>query len=780
MNRAAWLMGIVAGAAFLTSSAARGQNNEPRIGYVYPAGGQRGTTLRLTLGGQSVNGVSGVYISGEGISGTVIEHVKPMSVKEGQVLKDKLKELLDKREAALVRRGGKSAPASRPTWTAADEQKLQETRRALSRFVPPQKLTQALRELVVVELTIAPTAAMGQRDLRLQTRSGMTNPLVFCVGAWPERSESSASAQREGRGDRPKAPNQAGDSGITLPVTLNGQIMPGGVDRWRFIARRGQRLVAVCSARALIPYLADAVPGWFQATVGVYDEKGKEIAYDDDFRFSPDPVISFEVPRDGNYFLEVKDAIYRGREDFVYRVSLGEFPFITNIFPLGASVNSPTAVQLRGWNLPVPRLLEPAAAPARLATVGLQRGGMESNRMAFPIGDLPEGVDQEPCDDPAHAQALALPIVINGRIDQPGDRDVFSFQARAGQEIVAEVIARRLGSPVDSILLLSDAAAAPLASNDDHDDKGDGLNTHHADSMIRYKIPADGRYFLTLADVQHKGGSEYGYRLRISESRPDFDLRVVPSAINVRGGATVPLTVFALRRDGYDGPIDLALVGGPKGCVLSGATIPQGQDKVRITLTAPRTATKGAIGLKIVGRATAGGRYLERPAVPADDVMQAFIYRHLVPARELLLSVLGGWTSKPIAQPISAQPVRIPVDGSATIRLAGAGQSDSGSLHLELSEPPEGLSIAKCTIRDGGMELTLQCDPAKAKPDVRGNLIINVFKESAPAPARPAPATAPTTAPGTAPPTTAPIKPPPSPKRSFIGTLPAMAFEIVK
>ena len=33
--------------------------------------------------------------------------------------------------------------------------------------------------------------------------------------------------------------------------------------------------------------------------------------------------------------LAINDAIYRGREDFVYRVTVGELPFVTSIFPLG-------------------------------------------------------------------------------------------------------------------------------------------------------------------------------------------------------------------------------------------------------------------------------------------------------------------------------------------------------------------------------------------------------------------------------------------------------------
>ena len=41
------------------------------------------------------------------------------------------------------------------------------------------------------------------------------------------------------------------------------------------------------------------------------------------------------MPADGEYIVEIKDAIYRGREDFVYRVAIGEFPFVTGVFPLG-------------------------------------------------------------------------------------------------------------------------------------------------------------------------------------------------------------------------------------------------------------------------------------------------------------------------------------------------------------------------------------------------------------------------------------------------------------
>ena len=104
-----------------------------------------------------------------------------------------------------------------------------------------------------------------------------------------------------------------------------------------------------------------------------------------------------------------------------------------------------------------------------------------------------------------------------------------------------------------------------LAFNDDFEDKGAGLQTQYADSYFRATLPADGAYYLYLGDAQHQGGPDYAYRLRLSPPRPDFALRVVPSSLTVRGGMAVPLTVYALRRDGFSNEITLALKDAPAG-----------------------------------------------------------------------------------------------------------------------------------------------------------------------------------------------------------------------
>ena len=188
----------------------------------------------------------------------------------------------------------------------------------------------------------------------------LSQPLVFCVGQLPEFNKPKPPAVAE-----PLPANRAGNAGaqtaaapvesrIVLPCVVNGQIMPGGVDRYRFQARKGQRLVIAASARELMPYLADAVPGWFQAALSLYDAQGHEVAYADHFRFHPDPVLFYEVPKDGEYVLQIRDSIYRGREDFVYRITAGELPFVTGIFPLGGPAGAQTTVKSTAGIFPPP------------------------------------------------------------------------------------------------------------------------------------------------------------------------------------------------------------------------------------------------------------------------------------------------------------------------------------------------------------------------------------------------------------------------------------------
>jgi hypothetical protein len=285
------------------------------------------------------------------------------------------------------------------------------------------------------------------------------------------------------------------------------------------------------------------------------------------------------------------------------------------------------------------------------------------------------------------------------------------------------------------------------------------LTTHHADSRLSATLPANGAYYVHLGDTQRKGGPEYAYRLRLSSPRPDFELRVAPSSLSLRGGATVPLTVYALRKDGYSNEIALALKGAPAGFLVSGARVPAGQDQVRLTLTAPALPQKEPFTLRLEGRATIGGREVVHPAVPAEDMMQAFAYRHLVPAQEFRVAVSGRGAQWGMVRVLSDTPVKIPVGGTARVRLNVPGRAVADRLDLELSEPPEGVSVKNVVSSGFGTEMVLQSDAAKSKSGLKGNLIVNAFAGKTEAPAKPKALGG---------------------NRRVMGTLPAIPFEMVK
>ncbi len=751
MGPSRWRVLLGLAACLAVVPVARAQQPSPHIGYAYPAGGRQGTDFPVTVGGQFLNGVSRAFVSGSGVQIALVEYVKPLTPKELNRLRERLRQL---------QKGPRDADSMK---------EMREIRQKLADFLG-RRTNPALADKAIFRITIAADAEPGRRELRLGTPGGLSDPLVFCVDQLPEFSKKAAKPSLPpGLGAGPRLRNQLQNkpvdppTKISLPAIVNGQIMPGGVDRYQFSARKGAPLVVAVHARELIPYLPDAVPGWFQAALTILDAKGDELMYADHYRFHPDPVLHYVIPKDGQYTIEIRDSVYRGREDFVYRVALGELPFITSIFPLGGRVGAETTVDLEGWNLPQAKLVQGAGEQSPgICPLSVRKGRWISNPVPFAWDSLPECLEKEPNDSPAAAQRVSLPVIVNGRIDRPGDWDVFSFEGRAGQPIVAEVLARRLDSPLDSVLKLTDAAGKQLAFNDDHEDKGCGLNTHHADSWLSARLPADGTYYLYLGDAQQKGGPEYAYRLRISPPRPDFELRIAPSSINgFRGTASVPLAVYALRKDGFAGEIELRLKDAPAGFALCGGRVPADQEKTRLTLTVPATSLQDPLNLSLEGRATIEGREVVRPAVPAEDMMQAFAYRHLVPAKELKVAV---WTRRVSGPEISVRgktPVQIPAGGTVRVQVGVSPGTDSLSdrFRFELDEPPAGIAVQKITPAGEGVEIVLQADAAKVKPGLKGNLIVNAFAADARSLEK--------------------AKLRPNRPRTPIGMLPAIPFEVV-
>ena len=108
-------------------------------------------------------------------------------------------------------------------------------------------------------------------------------------------------------------------------------------------------------------------------------------------------------------------------------------------------------------------------------------------------------------------------------------------------------------------------------------------------------------------------------------------------------------------------------------------------------------------------------------------MMQAFAYRHLVPASELEVAVSGRFMNRMPLKILSATPVKIPAGGTARVRVGAPGSAFANRFRLELSEPPEGITLGKVSPASEGAEIELRSDAAKAKPGLKGNLIVNIM-----------------------------------------------------
>jgi hypothetical protein len=770
----------------------------PQIGYLYPAGGQQGKVILISAGGQHLAQSKEVFISGHGVTGKIVKYIRPtyninreqrkdlleklgkvcdkklamMSTKERKLVLAKMKLLKQRKSGKNSKRRSKAkvkqskvektitskngdkkkliigkvdpkkkfggrGSADHPLLIGLEDKNLRELLHITNIMFADRRKKQRNRqlgEIVVIELTIAKDAVPGKRELRILTKMGLSNPIVFEVGTLPEISELEPnSASQEAL-----LPKPLKMAVLQAPILINGQIMPGDIDEFNFRAKQGDKLVFEVKARELIPYLADAVPGWFQATLTLYDDKGKEVAFDDDFRFSPDPVLFYKVPRNGIYRLKIGDSIYRGREDFVYRIAIAERPFITQLFPLGGRTGTKTIAMISGWNLPEqPLKLNTDFSDREFRQSYCQTVKGTTNFIRYAVGLLPEIAEIEPNDSIKRAQAIKLPLNINGRISEAAEADFFKFSGKVGETVVAEIYARQLNSPLDSLVQLLDSSGKVIAWNDDfvHKEKylhkaRVGIMTHYADSYLMTKLPATGDYYVRVVDVQNHGGNAYAYRLRISSPQPDFVLFTTPSSITMRLGIPYAIKVHLLRRDGFTGAVKLSLAKGNKDFELSGGIIPAGRNSISMTLTALNEAVKRPLHLQLIGTAEVDGATFERRAIPADNVMQAFLYRHLLPAKQLAVYVRPQkWKPKPIRL-LSKVPIKIPLGGETEVKIQFNWGKYLKTLEFALSQPPKGLTLGKVRIlpKNQGIAFILKADEQKLKVGFNDNILVEVIR----------------------------------------------------
>jgi hypothetical protein len=307
---------------------------------------------------------------------------------------------------------------------------------------------------VTADLTIAATVPHAVHAFRAETPLGVSNLLRFAVSSLPE------TAEREP--DGPDLPQN-----VVLPAAFVGALgSAGDVDAFQFRARAGEEMVFQVVARPLGSRL--------DSVVRLFDAQGRILALNNDADLGRDSVLTWRFAEAGSYTLTIEDTEHGGGTDgFGYRIYAGALPYVTGLFPLGVPARGSTDVALTGVNLGTRATLhvspETSAPAGRTVRVPASLpAGSALNRRALAIGAYPEVLESEPNDEPAVAQTLTIPSTVNGRVwtrarsssrgEGRPDADLFHFVARKGQKLVLDVAAQQLGSPLDSIVEVLDAA----------------------------------------------------------------------------------------------------------------------------------------------------------------------------------------------------------------------------------------------------------------------------------------------------------------------------------
>ncbi|MCH2202109.1 MAG: hypothetical protein MK102_09065 [Fuerstiella sp.] len=532
---------------------AHAQTSNPAASYIFPAGAQRGQTVEFMVGGLFLLNDPWFEISGTSVQ-------VPERLRTGQTV-----------------------------WF---DGQLLTGQRALG----PDEYPKDHQGVA----TIAGDAPIGAQHWRVWTSQGASASRVFIIGDLPEVVE------REIDGDPVSV-------SIDVPVTANGRIFPrSDLDIWTFEARRGEIYTIEMNSKSLGSPL--------DGRIAVY-AAGKLIA-DDIGSQSTDPVIQFQAESDGPHEIHVHDVGYAGTQACVYRLTVRPGLRTSWVYPLGGRRGTSTEFEV--GLLPgadgseVHRIsvaLEPGAAQDGYLRQPFTIDGRSTEPVRLEINDVPERLEEEPNNTVSETAPMVGPVVLNGRVDHPGDVDLWPVAAMADGYLELRLSAGRYGSHLQPDLEVLDRDGNVLAPNDTQPVKEDTVSS---DRLLVFKPEQDGVFWLRVRDrFSTRGGPAFGYRLQVGSPTPGFHLSFDKDAVTAVRGNEVSLPVHIERYGGLTGPVAIEVSGLPQDTEAGDLLIPAGKDEIAIRLKPSETAPIGGHRLQVRGTHTSGDRTITRLAIRA-------------------------------------------------------------------------------------------------------------------------------------------------------------------
>jgi len=531
----------------------------------------------------------------------------------------------------------------------------------------------------MARVRVAADASPGYREVRVDGQDGLSNLSLVRLHTRPPPLEVAPND------DPARAQEVAAGSAVV------GVLAALDLDHFKIRGTPGSRLTLDLEARRIGTSIAPVVTVFGPS--GASLAQGRESSGED-----RDCRMGVTLPAEGWLVVQVRDNTYAGNDQARYRLRVDPVPYATAIFPLGGPRGRPVEVEVSGGNLPTPihKSITLPDAPGSFVEVGEVDGpgGPVRAPGRLLVGDGPELT--EPSD-------LRSGVAVNGRLAREGEVDSYRLAARAGEKVRLRVDAAAMGSWLDSVVVVRDEKGAVLAENDDTSDavrpaqarsvSALGVPEASPDSAVEFEAKADGVLTVEVSDRFGAGGPEYGYRLEVGASRPDFAItlllgnanmnlgamgnvgqaRAVRTSsgqfgvFNLKPGATVPIN-FLIAPVGRPGRVEVRVEGLPDGVEADPVDVRvDGPRRPGLSATGPENASPVADSLILkVGPHAQPGLSWFRVVATARPMPGVVLTRE---AGATIGLDLAAASNRPITRVLSMLPLRIV--GEARPRFVG-------------------------------------------------------------------------------------------------------------
>ena len=512
----------------------------PQLDYLFPAGGQQGTTVEIEIGGYLDPWPVEVWTDCPGLKFEVVQDSFVHTATETE-----------------------SSPGI-----------LLYERKGIGKLV----------------VEIDKDAPIGHHLVRVYTPYGTSSPMPFSVGYREEKSD--------------QEPNDIVDRAqlvSKLPVTINGRFwgdharqvlsrdprtgrmhFRSDTDTYAVTLEAGQWLIAATEAYAL-GYAIDTV-------LDLREANGAKLAHNNDVHFSTyDSFLAYQAEKSGTYFLQVlafhlqratsnQKADLVLRDSAVYRLTLSHGPYAQYTYPAAVQRGKKTLLQVYGINLPSPTgvLIHEMDLFSRQLLAGhvLVTTPSFENQLRLEIVGDSTIQENEPNDQRDLAQPVSMPVAVNGRINRPGDKDYFAFIAQKDQQFTFLLSSSNYDYPLLCVLQIENQNGEKLVFNE----------TMYSSPSLVWQAPDDGTFYLRASELTTQGGHEYIYQIHM-DSGEHFSPQVSENRYRLQPGKSQE-GKFLINRHNYQLPLNILVEGLPDGVMFSTSQMPVKGGEAAVTLTA--------------------------------------------------------------------------------------------------------------------------------------------------------------------------------------------------